>query len=305
MDIHYTLDEYIEYCSIYKRLSPHTVRAYQNDLQGYIRISGISDCSDINNASFDAMIYYCERHYSPRTTKRKIASINAFISYLNNYKNASLRPITTMVKSPHTLPRIIPLSEIGETLSHVNASLKSAKSNCQRLSLTRDLAILEILFATGIRVSELCNLSPCDINLDTGSIIIHGKGSKERMVYICNSDALANIRNYYHSFEAAIKSSGALFMNRYGKRISDQAVRNIVTRHHNSVKNETRITPHMYRHTFATCLLEAGVDIRCIQQLLGHSSISTTQIYTYVSSELKRSLLTERHPRNSLSITSY
>ena len=138
------------------------------------------------------------------------------------------------------------------------------------------------------------------MNLDTGVLLIRGKGNKERMAYICNDEALNHIRNYYYLFESEIVSSNAFFLNKYGERISDQAVRSIVKKYIPS--DEMRITPHMFRHSFATGLLEAGVDIRCIQQLLGHSSISTTQIYTHVSSDLQRKVLAKYHPRNTLSI---
>lgn len=300
MEINNALANYIEYCSNYRRLSPHTIRAYKSDLLDYFKACKISSLEDINEMSFQVMTQYCNNCYSKRTTIRKVASINAFIRFLNQHYNLTIRPIESKIKCPLPLPRAIPLSAIENTLSVIIHLASSAKSSYKHSMLIRDLAIIEFLFATGVRVSELCALSPSDMNLDTGVFLIRGKGSKERMAYICNDEALDHVRNYYYLFESAILENDALFLNKYGNRISDQAVRNIIRKY--TPSKEIHITPHMFRHSFATGLLEAGVDIRCIQQLLGHSSISTTEIYTHVSSGLQRKMLTEHHPRNTLSI---
>lgn len=300
MEINNALANYIEYCSNYRRLSPHTIRAYKSDLLDYFTACSISHCDDINDVSFHTLTKYCNDRYSSRTTIRKIASVNAFIGFLNQHYDSTIRPIASRIKCPLPLPRAVSASAIETTLSEIILLATSAKSSYKYSMLIRDLAIIEFLFATGVRVSELCALSPSDMDLDAGAFLIHGKGYKERMAYICNDEALNHVRNYYYLFESKIIKSGAFFLNKYGNRISDQAVRNIIRKY--TPSNEMRITPHMLRHSFATNLLEAGVDIRCIQQMLGHSSISTTQIYTHVSSGLQRKMLTEHHPRNNFSI---
>ena len=300
MKINNALINYIEYCSNYRRLSPHTIRAYKSDLLDYFTACNVSNLEDINDVSFQDMARYCINRYSNRTTIRKVASINAFIRFLNQHYNLLIHPMEAKIRCPLPLPRAVSVSTIEATLSNITNSATSAKSSYKYSMLARDLAIIEFLFATGVRVSELCALLPSDMNLDTGVLLIRGKGNKERMAYICNDEALNHIRNYYYLFESEIVSSNAFFLNKYGERISDQAVRSIVKKYIPS--DEMRITPHMFRHSFATGLLEAGVDIRCIQQLLGHSSISTTQIYTHVSSDLQRKVLAKYHPRNTLSI---
>lgn len=300
MEINNALVNYIEYCSNYRRLSPHTIRAYKSDLLDYFTACNVSNLGDINDVSFQAMAKHCNDRYSSRTTIRKVASINSFIGFLNQHYNLTIRPIESKIKCPLPLPRTVPVSAIETTLSGIVRSATSAKSSHKQSILTRDLAIIEFLFATGVRVSELCALSPSDMNLNSGVFLIRGKGNKERMAYICNDEALDHVRNYYYLYESDIMKSNALFLNKYGNRISDQAVRNILKKY--SPSDDVRFTPHMFRHSFATGLLEAGVDIRCIQQLLGHSSISTTQVYTHVSSELQRKILTEHHPRNNFSI---
>lgn len=300
MNIDTLLKTYIEHCSIYRRLSPHTIRAYKSDLLDYFSACRISGCEDINELSFQIMAKHCNSLYSSRTIIRKVASINAFISFLNQHYDLSIQPMETNIRCPLALPRAVSVSAIEAVLSKITSSATSTRSSYKHSLLARDLAIIEFLFTTGIRVSELCALSPSDMDLSAGVFLIRGKGNRERMAYVCNDEALNHIRNYYDLFESKIMKSDALFLNKYGNRISDQAVRNIIRKY--TPSDEMCITPHMFRHSFATSLLDAGVDIRCIQQLLGHSSISTTQIYTHVSSELQRKVLAEHHPRNTLSI---
>ena len=164
----------------------------------------------------------------------------------------------------------------------------------------RDIAVLELLFATGVRVSELCTLGYDDVRLEEGEIKIYGKGAKERFVQIANPNVLGALHCYQEAYKDAITQSGAFFVNRLHKPLSDQSVRSIVNKYCRLAGVESHITPHMFRHSFATLLLEEGVDIRYIQRLLGHSSILTTQIYTHVAGKKQRDILLEKHPRNKI-----
>lgn len=164
----------------------------------------------------------------------------------------------------------------------------------------RDVAVLELIFATGIRISELCSLHTCDVDLAEGSIKIYGKGAKERLIQIGNNDVLKAVEIYQKAFEERIEKAGWFFVNRLGKQLSDQYVRNMIAKYCGMAGIQMHITPHMSRHSFATLLLEEDVDIRYIQQLLGHSSIVTTQIYTHVASKKQRDILTAKHPRNRI-----
>ena len=169
----------------------------------------------------------------------------------------------------------------------------------------RDIAVLELLFSTGIRVSELCRLSPETFSI-TGAqlrLLIFGKGSKERVIEVDMPESVKVIERYLCVFESEIETSGCILVNRDGRALSTQSVRQIVNRYTKLADLPLHITPHMFRHTFATSLLEAGVDIRYIQSLLGHSSISTTQIYTYVSSQQQAKLLAQNHPRSRMSFS--
>ncbi len=180
--------------------------------------------------------------------------------------------------------------------TNTNVQLYSYKSNL------RDIAVLELLFATGMRVSELCSISTETINMNNGTIRIYGKGAKERIIQIGNPDVRAAVKRYYVAFSEQIQGTGWLFVNRQGNHLSDHSVRNMINGYATRAGIEQHITPHMFRHSFATLLLEEDVDIRYIQQLLGHSSITTTQIYTHVTSKKQRDILTTKHPRNKITI---
>jgi len=155
-------------------------------------------------------------------------------------------------------------------------------------------------FATGVRVSELCNLRPEDVDLRNGKIKVLGKGGKERVIQICQAEALSALREYYRLFSPAIKNRFFFFINRLGSPLSPQSVRLMVRGYSQKAGISKPVTPHTFRHTFATLLLEEDVDIKYIQHLLGHSSISTTQIYTHVNSVKQKKILATKHPRRKM-----
>lgn len=169
-------------------------------------------------------------------------------------------------------------------------------------SILRDIAVIGLLFATGVRVSELCSLTPAQIDFTTYKIIINGKGSKERILQIGNEDVKEILSEYYTVFKTDITKTGWFFINRLHKRYSEESVRNMIIKYLKLASIDMHVTPHMFRHSFATLLLESDVDIRYIQRMLGHSSIKTTEIYTNVSTSKQNSILTAKHPRNSMHI---
>ncbi len=162
--------------------------------------------------------------------------------------------------------------------------------------------MIELLFATGMRISELCSLDIKSVNLYDRTILIYGKGSKERKVQIGNDDVVSILERYKTDFQTEIQSCGHFFANQNGKELSDQAVRRMINRYTSLAAIDLHITPHMFRHTFATSLLEADVDIRYIQEILGHSSINITEIYTHVAMSKQRDILTTKHPRKDFQI---
>lgn len=174
------------------------------------------------------------------------------------------------------------------------------KTKYQKKITTRDIAVLEILFATGARVSEICNLKLSSVDLTNHTVKIFGKGSKERMIQIENTDVLRALNNYYELFQPDIKECGFFFINKLHHRLSEQSVREIICKYTAMTEYDIHITPHMFRHSFATLLLDEDVDIRYIQKLLGHSSITTTQIYTHVAMAKQKEILSVKHPRNKI-----
>ena len=162
-----------------------------------------------------------------------------------------------------------------------------------------DIAITETLFSTGMRISELCNLKHSAIDLHDATIRIYGKGAKERIIQIGNEDVIQLLKRYENEFFTEIQRSGYFFTNTNSLPIFDQAVRRMNNKYCNLAAIDLHITPHMFRHTFATCLLEANVDIRYIQEMLGHNSITVTEIYTHVVLSKQKDILTTKHPRKS------
>ena len=169
----------------------------------------------------------------------------------------------------------------------------------------RDIVVLELLFSTGLRVSELCSLSNDNFDLKENSarLLINGKGRKERIIQLTTPELITLLHVYCDVYKKEISEGKSILYNRDGRPLSTQSVRRIITKYLRAGHISSHITPHMFRHTFATSLLEAGVDIRYIQSMLGHSSIATTQIYTHVTTQKQTLLLAEKHPRSKMSFS--
>ena len=295
------INDYLTYCEYQKKLSAKSIKAYTIDLDQLKRHSA-SEYVPVK-AGISAYIMYLHKTYSPRTVKRKIASIRAFLNYLEFEGVLSENPmkrIKTKFQIPQMLPRTIPLTIIESLLRTAYQELKRAQTVYALNTALRNAAMLELLFAIGLRVSELCSLNVECIDLGNGRILIMGKGSKERVLQIGNPEVLSILRRYAEKNATHIQKAGCFFVNRLSSRISEQSVRFLIKRLCVKANVGQNITPHMFRHSFATLLLEEDVDIRYIQRMLGHSSILTTQIYTQVTVEKQRQILTTKHPRNRL-----
>ena len=207
-------------------------------------------------------------------------------------------------REPIILPKTIPLHTIEQLLKFIYNQQSNASTAFQRKNAIRDAAICELLFSTGIRISELCSLNATDVNLQDGIILIYGKGSKERRILLGNHDVINALEHYRNEFFTEIASCQHFFANQSGKPLSDQAVRRMITKYTKHSAIDLHINPHMFRHTFATSLLDADVNIRYIQEMLGHSSINITEIYTHVAISKQRDILISKHPRKDFSIYS-
>lgn len=296
--------EYIEYCEYRKRLDVKTLKAYKIDLRQYENFCHcLSDCFD--KTAVDTFITSLHKKYKPKTVKRKIASLKAFFHHLEYQEILNENPFTKLdihFREAKLLPKTIPFHSIQTFLSTLYAQKEQAETEYQLHCCIRDIAVIELLFATGMRISELCSLKPCDIDLESNNILIYGKGSKERIMQLGNQEVIAALSLYQETFQKDMEVCGYFFVNRLQRRLSDQSVRFMINRYAALAGISQHITPHMFRHSFATLLLEQDVDIRYIQRMLGHSSISTTEIYTHVSSTKQKDILIHKHPRNLMEV---
>lgn len=299
------ISNYLEFCQSQKRLDKKTVKAYRIDLRQFSEQMSANEAADITPEALEQYIASLHKTCKPKTAKRKIASVKAFFHYLEYKDILRVNPfnkIQVRFREPVILPKTIPLSTLETFLSAMYRQRLLAKTPLQKRNALRDIAVIELLFATGMRISELCSLKSSNVNLTDKSILIYGKGSKERRLQIGNEDTLRVLTEYKQEYLEAITRCGYFFVNQCGRPLSDQSVRRMIYKYSSLASIDLRITPHMFRHTFATCLLDADVDIRYIQEMLGHSSINITEIYTHVTLAKQRDILAAKHPRKDLDL---
>lgn len=295
------IKNYLEYCQLQKCLDEKTLKAYRIDLRQFSEKIPNLTITEITSETLEHYIAQLHELYKPKTVKRKIASLKALFHYLEYREIIDHNPFNRILihfREPVILPKTIPLYTIETFLSTIYRQRETAKTPYQKKNALRDAAVVEMLFATGMRISELCSLKVNDVNLYDGTILIYGKGSKERRIQIGNEAVIHILTEYNEHFSAKRQSCTNFFINQSGKALSDQSVRRIINKYTSLASIDQHITPHMFRHTFATSLLEADVDIRYIQEMLGHSSINITEIYTHVTVAKQRSILATKHPRN-------
>lgn len=297
------IKNYLLFCKNQKRLDSKTIKAYKIDLSQFAAfLSDDSSCTVAPNTIED-FITMLHQSFKPKTVRRKIASLKAFFHYLEYKDIILINPFNKLqikFREPTTLPKTIPLHIIESFLSMLYKQMQSAPTKFQKKCISRDIAVIELLFATGIRISELCSLKLSNIDFIENNVLIFGKGSKERRIQIGNEDVMLALKKYKINFKEEIDASEYFFVNRINNRLSEQSVRNMINKYANLSSIKLHITPHMFRHSFATYLLEEDVDIRYIQEMLGHSSINITEIYTHVTMAKQKNILTQKHPRNTL-----
>lgn len=296
--------QYLNYCKVHKNLDSKTIKAYRIDLEQFLSIIPVNELP-VDKETL--MLYLSKIHemYQPRTVKRKIASVKALFHYLECeeiIENNPFNKIDLTFRQPKRLPKTIPANIIQTFLSALYKEKTNAKTMYQQKCIIRDIAVMELLFATGMRISELCSLKQENLDLENKTVLIFGKGAKERMLQIGNDEVIAALATYKTYFSEELFQTDWLFVNRLQNRLSEQSVRYMINHYANAAGIEMHITPHMFRHSFATLLLEADVDIRYIQKMLGHSSITTTQIYTSVSMNKQKEILEVKHPRNGMKV---
>ncbi len=297
------LDDFLRYLTSVRRLSPATAEAYAADV---IQFADFLAAAYGEQHAFDWaavdfrvvrrwIMHLRQARYAPASVARKLASLRSFFRFMVNNDLLEYNP-AELVNTParqRRLPEVLYTSEVERLLSSPDDSTP--------LGL-RDRAILEFLYATGVRVSELVGLNLSDINLADRSARVLGKGNKQRVVFF-GLPAAAALRRYIDEARPHLEArrpdgqpTDALFLNRFGGRLSVRGVQRLVHKHVLRAAVGTRVSPHVLRHSFATHLLDNGADLRAIQELLGHSSLATTQIYTHVSAERLRTSYFSAHP---------
>ena len=303
-------ESFIFHCKFEKGLSPKTIQAYTSDISQFVDyLSHRNYSKELTNIDKTVLKGFLQliSNKKPKTIKRKIATLKALFNFLEFEDEIKINPFRKMriqLKESKKLPSVLNISDVSKIFKSVY-QFKSGKPSQESYSykeIVRDIAILELLFATGIRVSELCNLKSKNIGRNFSSIMVKGKGDKERMIQICNKETISALKEYNTIFNDMIEQTGYFFINRLNKQISDQSVRFMIKKYSNLVGIEKKVTPHTFRHTFATLLLEEGVDLIYIQHLLGHSSIMTTQIYTHVNQAKQKQIIRTKHPRKKMNM---
>jgi tyrosine recombinase XerC len=311
------INQFIEYISSVRSYSQETVRAYHTDLaqfSAFLQSQFPSvDFAGITNLSIRSyLVSLKEKNYQKASLARKVATLKSFFKFLAQKQIIGNNPIT-LIRSPRInkkLPDFMTESEVKNMVHQPVIQPPKFRPNEGRMVALRDAAIMELLYSCGLRVSELAQLKIKDIDFNSSVAHILGKGRKERIVPI-GSFAMKAIESYLTAREkeshtnkskmAAKQKPGQnsnLFLNRFGEGLTDRSVRNEIARYRlGTGLTNKRISPHTFRHTFATHLLDHGADLRSVQELLGHKSISTTQIYTHITTNRLKEVYNQAHPR--------
>ncbi len=295
------IDAFLQALSALKGASPHTVKAYAEDLRqfvGFAETRGVTDAGGVDARLLRDYLQEMQQADLARASRaRKTASLRSFFTYLARQRVIPRSPAVGLrsVKQERRLPKFLRADEIEALMAAPDASPLGQ----------RDRALLETLYASGMRAGELVSIMLPSVDFEAGVVRVLGKGNKERMTLL-GRPAIAALRTYLADGRPALvaqqaEDSGALFLNRYGGPLSDRGVRKLFTRYAEKAALALKITPHVLRHTFATHLLANGADLREVQELLGHSSIGTTQIYTHVTTERLREVHAKAHPRGGKS----
>ncbi|MGJ0457113.1 tyrosine-type recombinase/integrase [Aliarcobacter cryaerophilus] len=298
------------HCIYEKNLSIKTIKAYKIDLNQFLKYK---NSEDISLEMFDKLYlkdyikYLFEKELKAKSVKRKIGTLKTLFNFLEFEEFIELSPFKKMklsIKLPKRLPITLDIKELRKFFKYMydyKQSLSKQDTYTYK-SIVRDIAVMELLFATGIRVSELSNLLKENINIKKGVINIIGKGDKERIIQICDINVKNALSDYYSLFKNDILKNDYFFINKLNNTLSEQSVRFMIKKYSEKANLKKHITPHVFRHSFATALLEENIDIRYIQKILGHSSVVTTQIYTKVNSKQQKKILATKHPRRHFNI---
>ena len=293
------LEDFKSYILIEKNFSQHTAKAYYTDVLAYLIWLDNVDCEGVNFSKIREYLHFIQNfNYKKTTVARKIASLRTFYKYLHREKKVDNNPAESLIspKRPRTLPKFLTTDEVEQILGNINIDSPAGY---------RNRAILELLWASGMRVSELSGLNFGNLNLDNNEITVFGKGAKERIILV--TDRAKKYLQGYIDYARPLVAKGftlepitddsPVFINKTGYRLQTKMIRNVINDIVEKIELPKHVTPHMFRHSFATHLIENGADLRVVQELLGHASISNTQIYTHISMQHMKEVYNETHPR--------
>ena len=292
------VEDFSTYLSFEKNYSEHTIKAYKSDIISFL-IWIDSDCLNVDLNKLREYMHFIQRfEYKKTTVLRKIASLRGFYKYLYRERLINNNPASSLIapKKNKSLPKFLTDDEMEQILDNVQITTPAG---------FRNKAILELLWETGMRVSELSGLNFGDLELENNEIRVFGKGAKERIVLV-SSRAKKFLLQYINTARPLIpgvngikidtEENSPVFINNTGYRLQTRTIRNTINEVVERIQLPKHVTPHMFRHSFATRLIEHGADLRVVQELLGHASISNTQIYTHISTQHLKDVYNSAHP---------
>ncbi|PYE50155.1 tyrosine-type recombinase/integrase [Paenibacillus barcinonensis] len=306
-DLSRYLRQYEIYLSVERNLSHKSIKAYFSDLGILVKWL---DSNDIIEVTRENLRMYLEQLTSEQTLKdstikRKYICFKAFFNYLVQNGDLVESPIYgygKKFKTARRIPKTLSVNEIEKLLNAPQEDMKQLRTIFRKRINLRNSAIIELLYVIGIRIGELVNIDLEHIDLEERTVLIFGKGRKERLLYISSEEVIQKIKSWLEAREHFQPQSSALFLNKYGHRLSIYSIEDIFSKYRDISKVSKNSTPHYLRHSFATHLLNNGADLRSVQEILGHTNVSTTQIYTEVSVERKKDVLSRFNPRNNLKV---
>ena len=289
-------NQFLDYLLVEKNASTHTISNYMKDIDQFITFLKRETIQSFHEVTYLKIRSYLaelqKNEYAKRSVTRKLSALRSLYAYLLREEHIQSNPFQ-LIRTPKVdkkLPKFMYVEEMEELLR-----LPDVTSGLGQ----RDLAILESLYASGMRVSELVGLNMSSIEMELGVALVFGKGAKERYVPL-GDHAIVALKQYIQGGRAQVLSDStldALFLNARGGRLTDRSVRRVVDKYVSQLSRTMDISPHTLRHSFATHMLEAGADLRTVQELLGHVNLSTTQIYTHITKDHLQTIYNRAHPR--------
>lgn len=281
-----------------KNLDTKSIKAYTSDLNHLIGFTN----GKVSQESIMSYIQYLTQNYKDTTVTRKLITIKMFFRFIED-ETKWINPLDKYkikIKKEKRLPKTIPVKDVSKLLDYMYENLNQATTSFAYFQAVRDLCIIDLLLSTGMRIAEVSNLKLEDIISSERVLLVHGKGKKQRLLYISSLETWSNLKNWLSIRKKLKVNHDYLFVNKYHNTLSIYGIENIFTKYRDKSGIFPSATPHYLRHTFATNLLANGADLRSVQELLGHSSISTTEIYTEVNTVRKKIVLKKYNLRNKL-----